>query len=194
MTNSAFTWIDYLVFIIMLLISASIGVYYRLTGGRQQTTKEYLLADRNMSVLPVGFSLMASFMSAVTLLGVSSENYIFGTQFVVINISYIIGTPVAAFFYLPVFFNLQCTSAYQYLELRFSRCVRLVASATFMLQMILYMAIVLYAPALALSAVTGLAKWTSILSVGIVCTFYCTIVCTQSVEAPGAYSVRYWIT
>ncbi len=37
------------------------------------------------------------------------------------------------------------------------------------------MSIVLYAPALALSAVTGLSKWAAIISVGLVCTLYCTI-------------------
>jgi len=37
------------------------------------------------------------------------------------------------------------------------------------------MSIVLYAPALALSAVTGISKWASIVSVGLVCTLYCTI-------------------
>ncbi len=35
----------------------------------------------------------------------SQENYTFGTQFVAINISYIIGTPIAAYVYLPVFFR-----------------------------------------------------------------------------------------
>ena len=61
---------------------------------------------------------MASFMSSITLLGVSSENYTFGTQFVVINFAYIIGTPVAAYYYLPVFYRLQNTSAYQVGPLR----------------------------------------------------------------------------
>ncbi|CAG7824732.1 unnamed protein product, partial [Allacma fusca] len=78
--------VDYIVFFSVLLISASIGLYYRFTGGKQNTLKEYVLADRSMSPWPVACSLMASFMSAVTLLGVASENYNYGTQFMIINI------------------------------------------------------------------------------------------------------------
>ena len=46
----------------------------------QKTDDEYVLADRSASVAPVAFSLMASFMSAITLLGVTRENYSYGTQ------------------------------------------------------------------------------------------------------------------
>lgn len=159
----------------MLIISAGIGVYYRFSGGKQKTTTEYLLADRNMAIWPVSFSLMASFMSAITLLGVSNENYQFGTQFVVINISYGIATPIAAYLFLPVFFKLQACSAYEYLERRFGKKTRLAASLAYTLQMILYMGIAVYAPALALEAVTGLDQAYSILAIGIVCTFYSTI-------------------
>ncbi|EFA03653.1 putative sodium-dependent multivitamin transporter [Tribolium castaneum] len=166
---------DYVVLVIVLLISSSIGVYYRFTGGKQKTMQEYLLADKNMSITPVAFSLMASFMSAITLLGVSSENYTFGIQFIVINISYGIFTPVAAYLYLPVFFKLQATSAYEYLEKRFGKASRLAASLSYSLQMTLYMGVVLYAPALALEALTGISKVAAILSVGLVCTFYSTI-------------------
>ncbi|XP_033609452.1 putative sodium-dependent multivitamin transporter isoform X2 [Cryptotermes secundus] len=62
-----------------------------------------------------------------------------------------------------------------YLELRFGQVTRLAASFAFSLQMILYMGIVLYAPALALEAVTGLSKTLSVLAIGLVCTFYSTI-------------------
>ena len=82
---------------------------------------------------------MASFMSAITLLGVTQENYTYGTQFVVINISYLIATPIAAHVYLPVFFRMQNASAYAYLEKRFGYSTRLAASLAFSLQMILYM-------------------------------------------------------
>lgn len=166
---------DYVVLGVMLVISAGIGVYYRFTGGKQKTTQEYLLGDRSLSVFPVAVSLMASFMSAITLLGVSMENYAYGTQFVVINFSYGLATPIAAYWFLPVFFKLQATSAYHYLELRFGQVARLAASISFSLQMILYMGIVLYAPALALEAVSGLSKTLSVWSIGLVCTFYSTI-------------------
>ncbi|XP_069944325.1 putative sodium-dependent multivitamin transporter [Cherax quadricarinatus] len=128
-----------------------------------------------MPILPVAFSLMASFMSAITILGVSKENYMFGTQFIVINISYIISTPIVCYLYLPVFFRLQNTSVYEYLERRFGMLCRLCASLAFSLQMTLYMGIVLYAPALALSAVTGISINWSIISIGVVCTFYSTL-------------------
>ena len=63
----------------------------------------------------------------------------------------------------------------RYLEDRFGPVARLSASLAFSLQMVLYMGIVLYAPALALSAVTGLSFEGSVVGVGLVCTFYSTI-------------------
>ena len=55
---------------------------------------------------------------------------------------------------------------FQYLERRFGKVTRLVASLLYTLQMILYMGIVVYAPALALEALTGISQTTAILSVG----------------------------
>jgi len=171
----SFSLPDYLVLAAVLLVSSMIGLYYRFSGGKQKTDREFLMADRGASVIPVAFSLMASFMSAITLLGVTMENYTFGTQFVVINISYLISTPVAAYIFLPVFYKLQSASVYKYLEQRFGYTTRLLASLAFTTQMTLYMGIVLYAPSLALSAVTGLNFAGSVISIGLVCTFYSTL-------------------
>ncbi|XP_070504265.1 putative sodium-dependent multivitamin transporter [Chironomus tepperi] len=163
---------DYVVFGITLIISAAIGVYARFSGGRQKTNQEYLLANRSMPIWPVSFSLMASFMSAVTLLGVSNENYQFGTQFVVINISYGLATPICAYLFLPVFYNMGVTSAYEYLEKRFGLLTRLVASLSYTIQMVLYMGIALFAPALAMETVTGIKMNYAIILIGGVCSFY----------------------
>lgn len=175
MALSVFGICDYLIMVATMIASVAIGVYFRFSGGKQKTNEEYLLADRNMSILPVAVSLMASFMSAITLLGVSAENYYFGMQFVIINIAYFLATPIASRLYLPVFFGLQKTSTYEYLELRFGSQIRMLASLTYTLQMLLYNGIVLYAPAIVLESVTGLDRIISILVVGLACTFYSTL-------------------
>lgn len=174
MASTLGAW-DYVIVAIVLIISILIGLYYRFVGAKQSTTTEYLLADRSMSATPVAFSLMASFMSAITILGVSMEIYQYGTMFVIINISYVISTPIAAYLILPVFYRLKTASVYEYLEQRFGYATRLAASIAFSLQMILYMGIVVYAPALALEAVTGLSQIFSVIIVGIVCTIYATM-------------------
>lgn len=71
------------------------------------------MANKSMRVIPVAIGLMVSYLSAVSLLGVSSENYVYGTQYAVINISYGLATPFAAYFYLPVFFKLGTASAFK---------------------------------------------------------------------------------
>lgn len=47
--------------------------------------------------------------------------------------------------------KLRLTSSYEYLNLRFNRHCRLLASILYMFQMILYTSVAVYAPALALS-------------------------------------------
>lgn len=66
-----------------------------------------------MGVAPVAIGLMVSYLSAVSLLGVSSENYVYGTQYAVINISYGLATPFVAYLYMPVFFKLGNASAFE---------------------------------------------------------------------------------
>ncbi|VVC28373.1 Hypothetical protein CINCED_3A001560 [Cinara cedri] len=166
---------DYVVLLVTLLMSAAIGVYYRFTGGKQQTTQEYLLGDKKLSIVPVAFSLMASFMCATSIFGLSSENYLRGTQFMVINLSNIIATPIVAYVFLPVFYNLGYLSVYQYLEERFGKSIRIIASVAFSVQTILRTALMLYAVSLALNAIVGVSPTFSMAAVGILCTFYSTI-------------------
>lgn len=51
--------VDYGVFGFMLLVSASIGVYFGYFDKKEQTTEEYLLGGRNMKTVPIAISLIA---------------------------------------------------------------------------------------------------------------------------------------
>ena len=138
----------------MLAASLAIGVYFWWRG--QADTKDFLLAGRSMATLPMTLSLIASFMSAITLLGVPAEIYTYGTQFLTTVVAYPLVMVTVAKVYLPVYCKLDITTSYEYLQLRFNSWVRLMASLLFTVQMVFYMAVVVYAPALALIQVTGL--------------------------------------
>jgi uncharacterized sodium:solute symporter family permease YidK len=56
------------------------------------------------------------------------------------------------YIYLPVFFNLELVNAYEYLERRFDRKTKLLASSLYVLDETLLSSIVAYSPCLALSA------------------------------------------
>ncbi|KAF4795977.1 Sodium-dependent multivitamin transporter [Turdus rufiventris] len=170
-----FTAIDYSIFALLLVLSSAIGLFYAFTGDRQRTVQEFLLANRDMGCLPVALSLLASFQSAVAILGVPAEIFRFGTEYWFLGCSYVLGLLIPAHIFIPVFYRLRITSTYEYLELRFNKTVRVFGTVTFIFQMVIYMGVVLYAPALALNAVTGFDLWSAVLTIGLVCTLYTTL-------------------
>ncbi|XP_014401298.1 PREDICTED: sodium/iodide cotransporter, partial [Myotis brandtii] len=108
-------------------------------------------------------------------LGVPAEAYRYGLKFLWMCLGQLLNSLLTAAFYLPVFYRLGLTSTYQYLELRFSRAVRLCGTLQYLLATVLYTGIVIYAPALILNQVTGLDIWGSLLSTGVICTLYTTV-------------------
>ncbi|XP_068607830.1 sodium-dependent multivitamin transporter-like [Brachionichthys hirsutus] len=166
---------DYVVFALLLAASLAIGLYHALSGGRQRTTREFLMADRSMTCLPVSLSLVASFQSAVAIIGVPAEIYTHGTQYWFIGCAYILGLLIPTHVFIPVFYRLQLSSVYQYLEMRFSKPVRVCGTVTFIFQMVIYMGVCVYTPAFALNKVTGFELWGVVLATGLVCTLYTTL-------------------
>lgn len=108
-----FTVIDYSIFALLLVLSSAIGLFYALSGDRQRTVQEFLLANRNMGFLPVALSLLATFQSAVAILGVPAEIYRFGTEYWFLGCSYFLGLLIPAHIFIPVFYRLRITSTYE---------------------------------------------------------------------------------
>lgn len=108
-----FTAIDYTIFALLLVLSSAIGLFYALTGNRQRTVQEFLLANRDMGCLPVALSLLASFQSAVAILGVPAEIFRFGTEYWFLGCSYFLGLLIPAHIFIPVFYRLHITSTYE---------------------------------------------------------------------------------
>lgn len=163
-----FHWLDYIVFGAMLFLSGLSGIYFGFFRKRQveaptpegfvpekvndfgsKSMNEYLLGSRKLKAFPVAMSLVASYISGVTILGTPSEIYNYGTQYWVIIIPIILMGVVVSYVYLPVFSSLRISSSYEYLEMRFGKGVRTFISGMFVLDMILFLPVVIYVPALA---------------------------------------------
>nr|XP_019536046.2 sodium-coupled monocarboxylate transporter 1-like [Aedes albopictus]XP_029708665.1 sodium-coupled monocarboxylate transporter 1-like [Aedes albopictus] len=171
-----FSVVDYGIFVSMLLLSALIGVYFGfLSKVKQDNTKEYLLGGKTMNKFPVSASLIATHVSGITLLGVPSELYGHGTQYWLCIISAFSVNILMERIYLPVFYDLQVTSVFTYLETRFDRTVRSVASFVYALACMIYIPIVVYVPALAFSQVTGINLHLITPVICIICIFYTTV-------------------
>lgn len=170
-----FTEWDYVVFAGTILVSAGVGLFQAIRSRKETSSEEFLLGGRQMTAVPVAMSLTASFMSGVTVIGTPAEAYRFGASFWLFGISYTIMSTISAELFVPLFYRLGVTSAYEYLEMRFSRPVRILGTSMYIVQTALYTGLVIYAPALALNQITGLDLWGVLVATGVVCILYCTL-------------------
>ncbi|XP_003746407.1 sodium-coupled monocarboxylate transporter 2 [Galendromus occidentalis] len=173
---ASFHALDYAVLVLSLMLSSFIGMFFAWKDRRKQNNAEFLLGSRQMGVVPVSLSLMASFMSAITVLAYPAEVYSRGAAISVSVMSSMFATICAGELMVPVFYRLRLTSMNDYLERRFqSKALRKGASAASLFSVLIFLGVQLYAPAVAVEAVTGLAVPVSMLAVGTICTFYTTI-------------------
>ncbi|KAK7603215.1 hypothetical protein V9T40_003214 [Parthenolecanium corni] len=170
-----FNWIEYSVLSILLGFSVLIGLYYGCVKKNQNTEYEYMWGSKSMKVFPIGLSLIISHISGVTLLGVPAEVYDHGTQYLTICSTFLLIIYVTNEVYIPVFYPLQLNSIYEYLELRFSRSVRIVASAIFATSIVLHTPVVVYIPALAVEKVIGVPTEIFVPVICFICIFYTSI-------------------
>lgn len=176
MASGGFTAVDYAVLAALLALSVSIGVWVAWQDRRRQSSRHFLTARGQLGWLPVSLSMMASFFSAVNVLGLPAQVFMRGSLLWMGVFATSGGVLLSAFLFLPVYHGLNLTSINEYLEKRYSSTlIRNVASGVFILQTVLYTGVALYGPSLAVSSVTGLSVWTSIVVNGLACTFYTNI-------------------
>ena len=152
-------------------ISVLGSLFYR----RRATAKDFFLGGRHMSAIPVAISLVAADMSAISYMGAPAWTYQHNLELVWASWSYLFIAPVVMFLFMPFYSRFKFYTAYEYLERRFDLKTRLLGSAIFMLMRASHVAIVIYAPSLILSLITGLPLIGSVLIIGLCTTLYTTL-------------------
>jgi SSS family solute:Na+ symporter len=126
----------------------------------------YFLANRSLPWWAVGLSVMATQMSAVTLVGTTGQAYATGLRFV----QFYFGLPLAMILLsltvVPFFHRAKVYTAYEYLERRFDVRTRSLASFLFLMGRAFSLGVTLAAPAVVISAILG---WRLPITVFVIC-------------------------
>ena len=139
---------------------------------RTDELEGYFLAHRSLPWWAVGLSVMATQLSAITLVGATGQGYADGMRFV----QFYFGLPVAmvilSLTLVPFFHRAKVYTAYEYLEKRFDLKTRTLASLLFLLQRGMSCGVIIAAPAVILSIVLGWNLTLTILAIGLPTVLY----------------------
>lgn len=158
---------DYIVFVLLIMMSVSVAIYSKFSGPEERTKADYVFAaSSSVSMGYMMLSIARGFLGVRVFLGYPSELFYRGSAMWETLYGMIIAFPLVCFFFVPVYFSLGITSVYQYLDLRFkSRLVRCLASGTYVFRSLLNLGVTVFTPCVALKTVIGLPYWFSIMSI-----------------------------
>lgn len=161
--------IDWITMAGYLGLVTAIGAYF---SRREKNTEAFFLGGRRVPWWAVGLSIFGTAVSAITYLSIPARAYAADWGFFLANMGVLIVAPFVVRYYIPAFRRAPITTAYEYLEQRFSVGVRIYGSLCFMAFQLGRIGIVLLLPALALSAATGMNVYWCILLMGSLATLY----------------------
>lgn len=158
--------------IVFLLVTAyTIWDGVRRTIG-SKTMEGFFAAGRNIPWWAAGLSVMATQLSAITLIGGVGMGYEGGLEWVQVYFALPFAMVILCIWFVPMYRQHPILTAYEFLERRFGPVTRTLTSFTFLLSRCLAFAVVLYAPAVVFSAMTRIDITTMVVVTGLVTTAY----------------------
>jgi solute:Na+ symporter, SSS family len=170
--QTGFGVVNYIVLGGYLLAMVGVGVFF---AYKNKTTDDYFRGGKSIPWWAAGCSIFATMLSSLTFTGLPSKAYAQDWVYAVGNLMIPVVAIVAVFVALPFYRRIDATSAYEYLEMRFNRSVRLFGSGSFAMFHLFRMAVVMSLTGLALAVATPLSPAQSVLLMGVLSIAYSTM-------------------
>lgn len=151
---------------------------------RAKGTKElegYFLANRSLPWWAVGLSVMATQLSAVTMIGTTGQGATDGMRFIQFYFGLPIAMVVLGVTLVPFLHGARVFTAYEYLERRFNPATRSLASFLFLCSRGASCGVIIAAPAVVFSAVFGWSLPYAVALIGVPTVLYTMIGGVQAV-------------
>jgi len=139
---------------------------------RSHELEGYFLGGRSLPWWAVGLSVMATQLSAITMVGTTGQGYADGMRFLQFYFALPIAMVILSVTLVPFFHNAKVYTAYEYLERRFDAKTRAFTSLLFLLSRSMSLGVVISAPAVVLSVVLGTNLTTTVLLIGVPTAIY----------------------
>jgi len=134
---------------------------------RAHNIEGYFLASRSIPWWAVGLSVMATQLSAITMIGTTGQGYVFGMSLLQYYYALPIAMILVSLTFVPFFHNARVFTAYEYLERRFDGKTRSLTALLFLLSRGMSTGVVISAPAVVLSVMLGVDVTTTCLLIGL---------------------------
>jgi SSS family transporter len=157
-------WLDWVVVVTYLVWIVTSGLR---ASRRTNEIDGYFRANRSLPWWAVGLSVMATQLSAITLVGTTGKAYADGMKFVQFYFGLPIAMVILSMTVVPFFYRANVYTAYEYLERRFDLKTRTLAAFTFLIQRALSCGLIIAAPSIILSIVLGWPFPLTILVIGL---------------------------
>lgn len=141
----------------------------------------YFLASRSLPWWAVGLSVMATQLSAITIVGATGQAYTDGLRFLQFYFALPVAMVILCITAVPLFYRAKVFTAYEYLENRFDAKTRSLASFCFLISRGLGAGVVIAAPSVVLSIVLGWSEIATIFAIGLTTTLYTVVGGVQAV-------------
>jgi len=161
--------IDWFILISTISFIVGYGVY---KTRKFNTIKDHLKGGGSANWLTVGLSVMATQASAITFLSTPGQAFDEGMGFVQFYFGLPLAIIVICLVFIPIYHKLKVYTAYEYLEQRFDRKTRTLASILFLIQRGLGAGITIFAPAIILSTILGCDLKILIFTIGLLVIIY----------------------
>src|SRR5438874_2868802 len=141
----------------------------------------YFLANRSLPWWAIGLSVMATQMSAVTLVGTTGQAYSTGLRFIQFYFGLPLAMVILSLTVVPFFHRAGVYTAYEYLERRFDVRTRTLTALLFLIGRALACGVTLAAPAVVISAILGWRLPVTVLAICVPMIVYTSIGGVQAV-------------
>lgn len=168
-SHQGFGTLNYLVLVGYLGILVLIGIK---VSKNQHNVDDYFKAGGRVPWWAAGISVFGTQLSAITFMAIPAKTFATDWTLFFLLMTIIMVAPLIIAWFLPFFRRLNLTTAYEYLELRFNRTVRLLGSLIYIVLQLGRLGIVLLLPSLALTVVTGIQVEICIMIMGVLSIFY----------------------